>query len=69
MLFEKLAYPEGFEPPTSWSVAKRSIQLSYGYAEQQPQSVANGGTMLNWERVKATGPGKIAARESCREIP
>ena len=22
--------PEGLEPPTSWSVAKRSIQLSYG---------------------------------------
>ena len=26
-----MAYPEGLEPPTSWSVAKRSIQLSYGY--------------------------------------
>ena len=22
--------PEGVEPPTSWSVAKHSIQLSYG---------------------------------------
>jgi hypothetical protein len=22
--------PEGFEPPTSWSVARHSIQLSYG---------------------------------------
>ncbi len=29
---ERMAYPEGLEPPTSWSVAKRSIQLSYGYA-------------------------------------
>lgn len=27
-----VAYPEGLEPSTSWSVAKRSIQLSYGYA-------------------------------------
>ena len=27
-----MAYPEGLEPPTPWSVAKYSIQLSYGYA-------------------------------------
>ncbi len=25
-----LVRPGGFEPPTSWSVAKRSVQLSYG---------------------------------------
>ena len=26
--------PEGFEPPTSWSVARHSIQLSYGRIQQ-----------------------------------
>ncbi len=27
---EALAGPEGFEPPTSWFEAKRSIRMSYG---------------------------------------
>ena len=26
----EMAHPEGVEPPTSWSVARHSIQLSYG---------------------------------------
>ncbi|SUZ99146.1 uncharacterized protein METZ01_LOCUS52000 [marine metagenome] len=27
---KKSVHPEGFEPSTFWSVARRSIQLSYG---------------------------------------
>jgi integrase len=29
---KEMAYPQGFEPRTFWSVARCSIQLSYGYA-------------------------------------
>ena len=36
----EMAYPEGLEPPTSWSVARHSIQLSYGYVAEEIDSQA-----------------------------
>ena len=32
----RVAHPEGVEPPTSWSVARHSIQLSYGCTTMYP---------------------------------
>ena len=37
----KLARPERFELPTSWFVARRSIQLSYGRFDQKRHILAD----------------------------
>ena len=34
--------PGGLEPPTSWSVARRSIQLSYGRNYTSSEDLASG---------------------------
>ena len=50
-----LARPERFELPTSWFVARRSIQLSYGRDGQAPDSLV----------IRTGGANRtISARES-----
>ena len=58
----KMARPERFELPTTWFVARYSIQLSYGRAE--PRSISQGSALGS---IPATGslpplPGLAATR-------
>jgi hypothetical protein len=61
-VLQRMVRPERFELPTSWFVAMRSIQLSYGRSaevaggESRPSlKAAARGAHLH-ERLQATGP-------------
>ncbi len=58
-----MAYPEGLEPPTSWSVAKRSIQLSYGYVSRNgARAYHMCGRSFNFKTHAGVGPSAEFAR-------
>ena len=61
----KMAYPEGLEPPTPWSVAKCSIQLSHGYAQLfSPKSVPHAGSVCKshaWAEQPTSAPLRDAS--------
>ena len=50
--------PEGFEPPTSWSVARHSIQLSYGRKQQCSLPTIDGHDRPSYHFIRKAMLGK-----------
>ena len=52
-----MARPEGFEPPTTWFVARYSIQLSYGRPVEngvlEAPKIKRGGLSINLHGMKS----------------
>ena len=62
--YKEIVHPGGFEPPTSASVAQRSIQLSYGCISKKEKESQKAGEQGFEPQLPGPEPGVLPLDDS-----